>query len=251
MRAFLILLRKELRSYFFSPMAYVLMSLFVFLAGWIFMFFVKAMNGQVVPKSLVFNLFTTPWFLIPAFFIFPLITMRLFAEERKLGTIEGLFTAPIRTSAAVMAKYGAAVILYAALIAPVFLFFPLFQKITGQEAAFHGSAVWGAALVLLLVGMLNIAMGIFTSSLTANQLIAAMLCFVGIVLHYFLGMLHYFVSMPGSGWTGLLTYFSIDNHVRAFAEGLIDTRPIVYYLSSSAVLLALTHHVLEYRKWRA
>ena len=250
MRAFFILFSKELRSFFLSPLAYVVMALFTFLNGWLFISMVKAMQLQVSPRSLISNLFSSGWFWMGYFILFPLITMRLFAEERKMGTIEGLLTAPVRTAEVVLAKYAATVVVYLVIICPVFLFFPLFQMVTGDEAAFYPGAVWGSALGFLLVGLFNIAIGTFASSLTTNQLIAAMLTFVFVMLHYFLGFLQNFGMVPGSEWTEGISYFSTTEHMQSLTEGLIDSRPVVYYLSFCAVLLSLTHHVLESRKWR-
>jgi len=251
MRVFFILFVKELRSFFLSPLAYIVMALFVFLNGWLYASLVQAMSQRPSPNSLLYNLYDSGWFWMALFILFPLITMRLFAEERKLGTIEGLFTAPVRTSQVVLAKYLATVVLYVILLLPIFAFSPVFKKITGADAAFHSGAFWGSALVMLLIGLFNISIGVFASSLTANQLIAAMLTFAGVMLHYFLGFLHYFSTNPATQWTATLNYFSTIEHVHLFSEGLIDSRPIIYYLSFSMLFLFLTHHVLEYRKWRA
>lgn len=185
------------------------------------------------------------------FILFPLITMRLFAEEKKMGTIEGLLTAPVRTSEVVLAKFFATVVVYVLIITPMFFFFPLFQWITGEEAAFQSGAFWGSALGLGLVGMFHIAIGTLASAVTANQLIAAMLTFVFAMLHYFLGFMERFGLVSGSGWSDALGYFSTIEHMHSLSEGLIDSRPIIYYLSFSAVLIAITHHVLESRKWRS
>ncbi len=250
MRTFLILFLKELRSFFLSPLAYVVMALFTFLNGWLFASLINAMRLRVSPRSLIYNLFDSGWFWMGFFILFPLITMRLFAEERKMGTIEGLLTAPVRTSEVVLAKYLATVVVYAIIVLPVFLFFPIFQMVTGEQAAFSSGALWGSALGLLLIGFFNVAMGTLASALTANQLIAAMLTFVFVMLHYFLGFIHNFGVVPGSGWADALTYFSTKEHMQSLTEGLIDSRPIVYYLSASVVLISLTHHVLESRKWR-
>ena len=250
MRTFIILILKELRSFFLSPLAYVVMALFTFLNGWLFASMVNAMRLRVSARSLIYNLFESGWFWMGFFILFPLITMRLFAEERKMGTIEGLLTAPVRTSEVVLAKYLATVVVYAIIVLPVFLFFPIFQMVTGEEAAFQSGALWGSALGILLIGFFNVAMGTLASALTSNQLIAAMLTFVFVMLHYFLGFIHNFGIVPGSVWSDGLTYFSTKEHMQSLTEGLIDSRPIVYYLSASVVLIALTHHVLESRKWR-
>lgn len=250
MRPFLVLFSKELRSFFLSPLAWIVTGLFTFLNGWLFASLVNAMRLRVSSRSLLYTLFDSGWFWMGYFILFPLITMRLFAEERKMGTLEGLLTAPVRTAEVVLAKFFATVVVYLVIVTPLFLFFPLFTMITGESAAFHGGALWGSALALLLVGLFHVAIGTLASALTANQLIAAMLTFVAVMLHYFLGFLHQFGVVPGSVWAEGLTYFSTTEHMHALTEGLIDSRPIVYYLSASAVLLAATFHVLESRKWR-
>ena len=251
MRAFAIIFWKELRSFFLSPLAYVVMALFTVLSAFLFINFVKAMSLQVNNQSLVFNLFSSGWFWMGFFILFPLITMRLFAEERRMGTLEGLFTAPVRTSEVVLGKFASTVVAYLVLICPLFLFFPIFSWISGEPGAFHSGALWGSFLGLFLVGVFNISIGIFASSLTQNQLIAAMLTFVGVMLHYMFGYLHHLSALPQSEFTAGLTYFSTVEHMQGLSDGLIDSRPIIYYLSFSAFLLTLTHHVLEYRKWQA
>jgi len=251
MQSFLILLQKELRSFFLSPLAWVTMALFTFLNGWLLVGIINAMRLRVTPRSLVYNLFESGWFWMGFFILFPLITMRLFAEERKMGTIEGLLTAPVRTSEVVLSKYAATVVVYLLIITPVFLFFPVFQWVTGEQAAFQPGALVGSALGLFLVGLFHIAIGTLASSITTNQLIAAMITFVFVMLHYFLGFLGKFGLTSDSMWSDSLSYFSTVEHMHSLSEGLIDSRPVVYYVTFSAVLLTMTHHVLESRKWRA
>lgn len=251
MRAFLILFQKEVRSFFLSPLAWVVMALFTFLNGWLFASMINAMRLRVSARSLVYNLFDSGWFWMGFFVLFPLITMRLFAEERKMGTMEGLLTAPVRTSEVVLAKYFATVVVYLVVVAPVFSFFPIFQWITGEQAAFQSGGLIGSALGLVLVGVFHVALGTFASALTSNQLIAAMLTFVLVMLHYFLGFMERFGLVSGSTWSEALSYFSTIEHMHSLSEGLIDSRPIIYYGTASIVLIALTHLVLESRKWRA
>ena len=250
MRPFFILFSKELRSFFLSPMAYVVMALFTFLNGWLFVSMVRAMQLQASPRSLIHNLFASGWFWMGYLILFPLVTMRLFAEERKMGTIEGLLTAPVRTSEVVLAKFAAALGAYLVIILPVFLFFPIFRLVTGEGAAFHEGAVLGSAAGLFLLGAFHVSIGTLSSALTSNPLIAAMLTFVFVMLHYFLGFLQNFGMVPGSVWSDAMAYFSTSEHMNFLTEGLLDSRPVVYYLSFTALLLSLTHHVLESRKWR-
>ncbi len=250
MRPFFILFLKELRAFFLSPLAYVVMALFMFMNGWFLARFVEALRVQASQHSLLYLMFEPGWFWMGYFFLFPLLTMRLFAEERKLGTLETLFTAPVRTSQVVLGKYFATLTLYLIVLAPVILYFLLFQAITGETAAFTPGSLLGTTLALVLIGMFNTAIGCFASSLTSNQLIAAMLAFVGVLIHYFLGFLQYFGAGTSSLLAEKLSYFSTVEHMRAYSDGLIDSRPIVYYVSFSAVILVLTHHVLEHRKWK-
>ena len=168
-----------------------------------------------------------------------------------MGTIEGLLTAPVRTAEVVLAKYAAAMAVYVILMLPVFAFFPLFRMITGEVEAFHPGAVWGSAVGLFLIGAFHVSIGTLASALTANPLIAAMLTFVFVMFHYFLGFLQNFGMVTGSIWSEGMSYFSTTEHMNVLAEGLVDSRPIIYYLSFSALLLSLTHQVLESRKWRA
>ncbi|MEC8825558.1 MAG: ABC transporter permease [Verrucomicrobiota bacterium] len=250
MRAFFIIFLKELRAFFLSPLAWTVMALFTFLNAWLFASMINAMQMRVSSRSLIYNFFDSGWFWMGFFILFPLITMRLFAEEKKMGTIEGLLTAPVRTSEVLLGKYFAAVVVFLVIVAPMYFFFPLFQAVTGEKAAFQGGAMLGAGLGIALVGIFNVAIGTLASALTSNQLIAAMLTFVFAMLHYFLGFLHNFGVVPGSVWTGGMTYFSTTEHMHALTSGLIDSGPVIYYASFSILLLAITYHVLESRKWR-
>ena len=250
MRTFLIIYLKELRSFFLSPFAFVVMALFTFLNGCLFISVVNAMRISANSYSLVHNLFTSGGFWMGAFFLFPLITMRLFAEEKKMGTYEGLMTAPVRTVEVLLAKYAAAFTVYLAMLVPLFLFFPIFKIVTTQQDAFHNGAVWASAWFFVLIGAFNTAIGTLASAITTNQLIAAMITFVGVTIHYFLGFIGAFVELSNSSWQGLLNYFSSIQHIQIMSQGLIDSRPFVYYISFSALLLGMTWHILESRKWR-
>ena len=250
MRTAAIIYMKELRSFFLSPFAFIVMALFTFINGWLFISTVNAMRVTTMPYSLVYNLFSSGWFWMGFLFIFPVITMRLFAEEKKTGTFEGLMTAPVRAGEVLAGKFGAAVTVYLAMIIPLFLFFPVFKMVTEQGGAYHGGALWGSALCLILVGIFNVALGTLASAVTANQLIAAMLTFAGVMLHYFFGFFVGFATLPDSKWSEGMLYLSTVQHVQLLCQGLIDSRPFIYYGSLTILLLAVTWHVIESRKWR-
>ncbi len=252
MRIFLILLNKELRSFFVSPVAYIVLGLVMTLNGIAFNASVSfLMNGPPSSGSLVTWTFQGPWFYLCYFAIFPLITMRLFAEEQRLGTLETMLTAPVRASQLVFAKFGAATIFYAILWVPSVANFFIFQWVSAGAADLPGGALAGSYTIIIAMGLFNIALGCLASSLTHSQLVAAILCFTLSVLHFLVGLFATTVreEIPESMKT-LIRYFSSSEHMQMFSSGLIDTRPLVYYLSLTVVFLTLTHQVLEYRRWR-
>ncbi len=183
--------------------------------------------------------------------LFPVLTMRLFADEKRTGTIEGLFTAPVTTSQVLLAKFFAVWLSYILLLTPIFLFFLLLNLFLPVGAGVHFGELCSALLGLILIGALNLALGTLASSLTNHQMIAAMVAFVFVMLHYFLGFMHQFSVVPDSSWTSALTHFSSSEHMKQLSAGLLDTRAILYYISFTALVLFLNFHVLEARKWRA
>ena len=137
MRIFLILLKKELRAFFLSPLAYVVLAFFMLLNGVPFILSLVALGAGERQHSLVFFTFNSAWFWMAFLLLFPIITMRLFAEEQKLGTIETLLTAPVRTSHVVLSKYVAALFFYCFLWLPSVVNFLVFESIAGESAAWR------------------------------------------------------------------------------------------------------------------
>jgi len=251
MRKFFTLLGREVRSYFYSPIAYVVLVFFLFMNGFNFYYFqISYMNQrplQVSAQELFFNnvLF---WFVFVL--VFPLITMRLFSEEFKLGTIEPLMTAPVRDWQVVLAKFFGALVFYIILWLPTLLYFGIFQKITHQPAANSAGAYAGSYLMLLLLGMFYLSIGCLASVLTRNQIIAAIISFSAITLLFFLGLVQFILLEVSSETRELLGYFSALEHMGTFSRGIIDTRPIILYLSMTIVMLTLTYQAFQSRKWR-
>src|SRR6202790_4690916 len=134
MRTFVVLLMREVRSYFYSPIAYIVLVFFLLVSGVDFFFQISFMNQRSVGYSVQEAFFNSVFFWFAFVLIFPLLTMRLFAEEFKLGTIEPLMTAPVRDWQVVLAKYFGAVVFYIILWMPTLLYFAIFQKITHQAA---------------------------------------------------------------------------------------------------------------------
>src|SRR3982750_4798184 len=144
MRKFSVLLGREVRSYFYSPVAYIVLVFFLLVAGTDFYFQISFMNQRQLQYTVQEAFFNSVFFWFAFVLIFPLITMRLFAEEFKLGTMEPLMTAPVRDSQVVLAKFFGALVFYIVLWLPTLLYFAIFQKITHEPAANSGGAYWGS-----------------------------------------------------------------------------------------------------------
>ncbi len=176
--------------------------------------------------------------------------MRLFSEEFKLGTIEPLMTAPVRDWQVVLSKFFGALVFYIVLWIPTLLYFVIFQTVTHDPAANSVGAYLGSYLMLFLLGIFYISVGCLASVLTTNQIVAAIISFCAITLHFFSGLVSFIVQDISSATRQLLGYFSAIEQMGTLSRGEIDTRPIVLYLSMTIVMLALTHQAFQSRKWR-
>src|SRR4030095_4682763 len=241
MRKFYALLAREVRSYFHSPIAYIVLVFFLLVSGVDFYFQVSFMHQRPAGYSVHEAFFNSVFFWFAFVLIFPLITMRLFSEEFKLGTIEPLMTAPVPDLQVVLAKFFGALVFYIVLWLPTLIYFAIFQKITHQPAAASIGAYWGSYLMLLLLGMFYLSIGCLASVVTKNQIVAAILSFSAIPLLFFLGLVQFILLDVSSGMRDALGYFSAIEHMGTYSRGVIDTRPIVLYLSMTAFTLALTY----------
>lgn len=250
MRKFLILWRREVAVYFRSPMAYVILFFFLLLTGFNFWSVLTAMNTSPTAVTVVEAYFNTVFFWFAFVLPFPLITMRLFAEEYKLGTIEPLMTAPVRDLQVLLAKYFGAVFFYAVLWAPTALYFLIFQWQTRLAPASSPGSLLGAYAMLLLIGLFYISIGCLASALTRNQVVAAIISFAAIVLMFSWGFLTRLFPNVSQLLRDFSDYFSPLNHLALFSQGLFDTRPIVFYLSLTFAVLFFTYQVFQFRRWK-
>ncbi|MBK6539233.1 MAG: ABC transporter permease [Ignavibacteria bacterium] len=235
MKNILTIFRKELRSYFNSPVAYIVLFVFLIITGW---FFTSSLFlGQVVTMRNVFDI-------IPFIFLFfvPAISMRTLSEEKKSGTIELLLTKPISDTDIVMGKFLAALALTGIALA--------FTLIYVISLTFLGKidlgSIIGTYIGLLLMSGVYISIGIFASSLTENQVVAFIISFLMVFALFLLNKV--LVFLPTS-LASILEYISIDYHFGSIARGVIDTRNIIYYLSGITIFILLTRASLERRKW--
>ena len=231
----LTIFRREIRSYFNSPVAYVVIIVFLAIIGWFFSTNLFLMN---------FASMRVAFELIPLVFLFfvPAITMRLLAEEQKSGTLELLTTKPIRDVEIVLGKFFAAWVLLAATLAPTLLYVVTMASLGPLDP---GPVVSGY-LGLLLMGAVYIGIGLFASSVTENQIVAFILSFL-IVLAFFL-MDKVLMFVP-EALTSTMEFLAVDYHFSNIARGVIDSRDLIYFGSLLFFSLYLTTVSLERRKW--
>jgi ABC-2 type transport system permease protein len=250
MRAYLTLTRRELAGFFYSWIAYIVIAGSVFLMGLSFVLLVAEFNSvpTLMPVTEIFLRSYFFWLIL--LFSAPVITMRLFALEKSSGTFETLMTAPVSDLAVVLAKFSAALVLYCLAWLPL-LAFILILRYVAHDASLLDAGVLGATFLgLFLVGTLYMSMGCFASSLTSNQIVAAMITFaIGLGL-FILSFGADHLAVERTWVTETLNYVCVTAHMEDFAQGVVDTRCLVFYLTSSAFFLFLTHRVVQSRRWR-
>jgi ABC-2 type transport system permease protein len=250
MRAYFTLTRRELGSFFYSWIGYVVIAGAVFLTGLSFVTLMKGLNGVAtnVPVTEIFMTSLYLWLIL--LFSAPVITMRLFALEKYSGTFETLMTTPVGDLAVVLAKFSAALILYSLAWLPLLGFVLVLRYFTHDASFVDPGALGGSFLGIFLIGALYMAMGCFASSLTSNQIVAAMITFA-------LGIGLFILSWAGNrfgtqrGWAvEALNYVCVRTHVEDFSRGIVDSRWVVFYLTASGFFLFLTHRVVQSRRWK-
>ena len=234
-----IIFRRELKSYFNSPVAYIVILAFLGITHWLFFrTFFLANQSTLRP---FFSLL--PWIFL---FLGPAITMRAWAEEKKLGTIEVLMTFPVREREAVLGKFLAA-FLFMVIALGLTISLPLTVMFIGYP---DPGPILGGYLGACLLGGTYLAIGLFASSLTENQIVAfilaIVLCFVLLVI----GEDFVMFSLPAA-LVPVCAYMGLGTHFESIGRGVIDSRDIIYYLSIIGFFLFLNQLALESRKWRS
>ena len=249
------IVKKEMRIYFTSPVAWVIITMFLVIAGYffynIFAFYTLASMQSAMNPQMGRDLNVTDSVLRPLFsnvsvillLLMPLITMRLFAEERRSGTIELLLTYPVRDGAVLVGKYLAALAVYVIMLALTLLYPAIVFYFVRLE--------WGPLLTgylgLLLMGATFLAVGIFASSLTENQIVASITTFGVLLILWVIGWSAEYVGGP---WGRVLSHLSLLDHFDTFARGVLDTKDVIYYVDVTVVALFLTLRSLEARRWK-
>ena len=249
MSVFISLLKKELRTCFYSPIAYVVMFFFWALTGGNFIWLLSQLaHGESLTIATQL-MFSGPMLTFALPVVVPLITMRLFAEERKLGTLEALLTTSVRVPELVIAKFTGALIFYGVLWLPVFVYVFFQSRLAPAEVTGFpdGGALFCGAIGVMRVGALYVAIGLFMSSLTSNQIVAAIGGFA-ILFGSFLGMMYMAYTAQSSGVRIVGQYYSSFAHMLDFARGILDSRIVVMYITHAAWFLFATVRIVESKR---
>lgn len=245
MRGVLATMGRELRAYFLSPLGWVVATGFLFFHGLSFQTILDYLNDPRAPASMTpldFFFGGTLFFWLAMLFVGPVLTMRLLSEERRSGTIEMLLTAPITEGQVVLGKYLGALVFYLFLWAPTLLYVALLAR--------HLPLDWGPVAASYLgtigIGGLFLAIGLFMSALTRNQVVAAVGSFALIFLSFLPAFVEFLVNDPQV--RDAVQYLNLYQHMDEFSKGIVDTRHLVYYVSVSALFLFLTSRALEAAK---
>jgi ABC-2 type transport system permease protein len=260
MRKTLAVFQKEFKSFFYTPMGYIIIALFTALTGVFFYLYLssfveaafmdqmRAQQYRQMPQKMNLNMMMIrPFFwniALISLFTLPTITMRLFSEEKKQGTVELLYTAPMKTIQIILGKFFAGLAFYGVLLVPTMIF----QGVL----FFYGNPeflpVLSGYIGLLLLGSAFISMGLFISTTTENQIIAAI---GGFALSLLLWIVGWGAEMAGQTFGPLLKYISIINHFEDFSQGVIDSSHVAYYVLFSVFGIYLSLKSVESVKWRA
>ena len=240
----LVICRRDLHSYFGSFTAYILLAVFLLLSGYFFysdLIFFILFGGFALPTGLWQFVFLD--IRLVTLLVLPLVTMRLFAEEKKLGTMELLWTYPVRDSEIVAGKFLAAWLFFLVMLAPTLINVGLFH----HYYAFDLGPLVSAYLGILLLGTAFITCGMFVSSLTENQVVSAMVTYGILVFFWFLTWNE---EAANQETMQFLLGMSLFDRYFNFARGVIDTRDVVFFLLFICLFLFLTWQSLSVRKWR-
>jgi ABC-2 type transport system permease protein len=247
--------RKELNSYFRSPVAYAILGFFALITGYFFyaavaIFLSRSMQAAQAGQSIPMNV--DEWVVrsvlsnvsVVCLFLVPMMTMRIFSEEKRSGTIELLVTSPLRDSEIIIGKWLGAAVFYACLLG--------LSAVNMASLFAYGNPDWRPMLVgyagLLLQGGALLAIGTFISSTTKNQIVAGVAGFCICLLLY---VLDWVTAFEASTVNKVISYLSVVSHYESFAKGVLDLKDVVYYLSMIVFGLFLTARSLDSMRWRA
>lgn len=246
--------RKDFRTYFTSPIAYIVIAGFLGIMGWMFFFNLSFYNQQYMQYS-QYNMGKSPsitdGIIRPLYgnmnviflFLVPFITMRLFAEERKVQTLSLLLTSPLTLAEMVLGKFLSALLLVTVMLA-LTLVYPILLFIFANPDL---GPICTSYLGTLLLCSCYLSLGTLFSSMTENQIVAGALTFAG---GLFFWLVSWASQSAGPVWSDVVGYLSLIQHYNNFSQGIINTSDVIFYLSFSGIALFLSHRVLDSYRWR-
>lgn len=243
MKALVAILKREFLAYFFSPLAYVVLTAFLFINGYVFYAILLSLNSpETSRQELMALFFKNVFYWIFMMLVSSIVAMRLLAEERKSGSIEALLTAPVGEGTVVTGKFLGGLSFF------VFLWLPtvLYPVALSRYGKIDFGPVASGYLGIVLFGALFVAAGTFASSLTKNQIIAAIVAFVIILAIFLAGIFRELVTDPAL--REALAYLNLIDHMDDFARGIVDTRRVVYVVSGVVFFLFLATKALQGNK---
>jgi ABC-2 type transport system permease protein len=252
MRNVLAITGKEIRAYFTSPIAYVVIGMYTLLFGYFFYVMLTLFERQSMQMMQMGGTMNVNQMLIaPVFmnaevvllFLLPMVTMRTYSEEKRSGTMELLLTAPLTDWQIILGKFLGAMTLFAAMLATTIVHVGILF-LFGQP---EWKPIVTTYIGMLLMGGCFIALGLFISSLTKNQIVAATITFAAFLLFW---VINWMGSFVGSTAQAVLAHLSIIDHFDDFAKGIIDTKHVIYYVSFIAFGLFLTAKSVDSERWR-
>ena len=250
MQAFITLTRRELAGYFVSVTGYVIIAATTFLVGLSFVVLLDKLGNRPSPMPVTEMFYLTQFYWLIVLLAAPVITMRLFAQEKFSGTFETLMTTPIRDATVVLAKFSAALIFYVVMWLPMLACLYAIQHYARQSGALDPGALGSLYLGIALFGAWYLSLGCFASALTRSQMVAAMVTLMLGVSLFALAYLADKVPANAPWQSQILSCFALFDQMHDFARGVVDTRTVVVYTSLTGLFLYLTLRVVESRRWR-
>ncbi len=242
MRKFMALFRRELASVFWSPLGYVTVAVFMSATGWTFLQAVQAQVGGSLQLEALLAISILVW--LPV--LITVICMRLFAEEKRSGTIETLLTTSVGDGTVVLAKYCGAMFFVLVGLGGAMASLPMLVYLAPNIEAVDVAALLGGGAMLVLVAMCCTAIGVLVSLLTRNQIVAAICCFWAICVPLMVKPLLATVPFVRQE---VLDRLSVEQHVLQYTGGILQVPPVVLYLTVTVLMLFTAVRVLESRRW--
>jgi ABC-2 type transport system permease protein len=250
MQAFFTLVRRELSSLFYSWTGYIIIAGVAFLLGFSFSSMLRGLNTQPTPVPVTQLFYETLYFWLVVLIVSPLITMRSFAFEKSSGTYETLMTTPVGDAQVVLAKYVGAMLFYLILWLPLLGCVLVVRAYSNDPTALDPGALGSTYFGIFLLGSAFMAIGIFASTLTRSQIIAAMVAFALGLSLFMLSFLSAAVATQ-TGWEAqVVAHLALMEHMRDFAHGVVDVRPVLLYLTLTIFFLFLSWRTVESRRWK-